>query len=180
MLFTLLAFAVLAGASLAAGARSRWLLAPVLAVLALLTVPEQKALREPLAHYWAGGPDYAAAAAVIQKYYAPGDAIVYDRNEEAGMFALGVRYYLPREAGMRDVFLARSAADRNDLLSTDCPRPERCLGTEKRIWLVVMGNEPDPLNGLPPDQASALRAHYTVSGTERPGGLTVALLRRAG
>ncbi|MFF4836194.1 glycosyltransferase family 39 protein [Streptomyces sp. NPDC001315] len=178
MLFTLPLFAVPAGAGLAAAARSRPAVASALAVLALLTLHDQRSLGERLAHYWVGGPDYAAAARTIQKYYVPGDAIVYDRDEEAGMFPLGVRYYLPRGLELRDVFLAEPAARRNDLLSTDCPQPARCLKGEKRIWLVVMGNETDPFNGLPPNQAAALRAHYTASGAERPGGLTVALLVR--
>ncbi|MFD4547762.1 glycosyltransferase family 39 protein [Streptomyces sp. NPDC058467] len=178
MLFTLPAVAVLAGAGLTAAVRSRRVLVPALAVLALLTLPEQELLRQPLGHYRTGGPEYAGAARAIERHYAPGDAIIYDRNEEAGMFALGVRYYLPREVRMRDVFLAESAAHRDDLLSTDCPKPDRCLRGEKRIWLVVKGNPRNPLNGLPPDQAAALRAHYIATGAERPGGLTVALLER--
>lgn len=178
MLFTLPAFAVLAGAGLAAAARSRAVLASALAVLALLTLPDQRSLGTPLAHYWTGGPDYAAAARTIQKYYVRGDAIVYDRDEEAGMFALGVRYYLPRDLRLRDVFLAESAAARDDLRSTDCPEPVRCLRNEKRIWLVVMGNKADPFEGLSPYQAAALRARYTASGAERHEGVTVALLVR--
>jgi mannosyltransferase len=178
MLFTVPAFAVLAGAGLATAARSRAVLASALALLGLLTLPEQRSLGQPLAHYWVGGPDYRAAARTIQKYYLPGDAIVYDRSEEAGMFSLGVRYYLPRDLRPRDVFLAESAADRDDLLATDCPEPARCLRDEQRIWLVVMGAQADPFDGLPPDQAMALRARYTASGAERPGGLTVALLER--
>ncbi|MFD7880448.1 glycosyltransferase family 39 protein [Streptomyces sp. NPDC059766] len=178
MLFTLPALAVLAGAGLVAAARTRSVIAAVLAALTLLTLPEQLALGEPLAHYWTGGPDYAAAARTIGKYYVPGDAIVYDRDEEAGMFPLGVRYYLPRDLVLRDVFLDEPAVRRDDLLSTDCPQPARCLHGEKRIWLVVMGDQSDPLDGLPPLQAAALRAHYTAYGADRPGGLTVALLLR--
>ncbi|MFC3572518.1 glycosyltransferase family 39 protein [Streptomyces yaanensis] len=178
MLFTLPAFAVLAGAGLDAGARSRRALVPALLVLGLLTLPDQNSLRQPLAHYWTGGPDYAAAARTIKRLYAPGDAIVYDRNEEAGMFALGVRRYLPRELKMRDVFLSESAAQRNDLLSTDCPKADKCVGREKRIWVVVMGKQLDPLDALPQDQAQALRAHYTETGADRPTGLTVGLLVR--
>ncbi len=177
MLFTLPAFAVLAGAGLAAAARSRRVFAAALAVLALLTAPEEKSLREPLAHYWAGGPDFAAAARTIQKYYVRGDAIVYNRKEEEAI-ALGVRYYLPRHLRLRDVFLAESPVHRNDLAAIECPQPDRCLRGEKRIWLVVAGNEMDPLNGLPPNQAAALRAHYKATGAERPSGLTVALLAR--
>ncbi|MFJ8358996.1 glycosyltransferase family 39 protein [Streptomyces sp. NPDC093984] len=177
MLFTLPAFAVLAGAGLAAAARSRLTLASVFAALALLTAQEQESMREPLAHYWSGGPDFAAAAQTIQKYYVPGDAVVYPRMEEEAI-ALGVRYYLPRDLKLRDVFLAESPTDRDDLAATECPQPARCLRGEERIWLVVRGDQTDPLNGLPAYQSAALRAHYRLSGVERPSGLAVALLER--
>ncbi|MED7826323.1 glycosyltransferase family 39 protein [Streptomyces chiangmaiensis] len=177
MLFTLPALAVLAGAGLAAATRSRPALASTLAALALFTASEQESLREPLAHYWSGGPDFAAAARTIQSYYVPGDAVVYPRKEEEAI-ALGVRYYLPRDLKLRDVFLAESPTHRNDLAATECPQPTRCLRGEKRIWLVVRGDETDPLNGLPADQSAALRTHYRLYGAERPSGLAVALLVR--
>ncbi|MEU7300494.1 glycosyltransferase family 39 protein [Streptomyces sp. NPDC007189] len=178
MLFTLPAFAVLAGAGLAAVARSRPALVSALAALAVVTAPDQQSLREPFGHYWAGGPDFAAAAHTIEKYYVPGDAIVYNRTQEEAL-SLGVAYYLPRDLRLRDVFLAESPVDRDDLAALQCPVPSACLRGEKRIWLVVSGNETDPLNGLPADQAAALRAHYRPYGAERPSGLTVALLVRA-
>jgi mannosyltransferase len=178
MLFTLPAFAVLAGAGLAAAARSRRVLVSALAVLAVVTAPDQQSLREPLGHYWAGGPDFAAAAHTIGKYYVPGDAIVYNRTQEEAL-SLGVAYYLPRNLRLRDVFLAESPVQRDDLAAVECPDPAACLRRdEQRIWLVVSGDETDPLNGLPADQATALRAHYRAYGVERPSGLTVALLVR--
>ncbi|MGW2703693.1 glycosyltransferase family 39 protein [Streptomyces sp. NPDC001340] len=175
MLFTLPAFAVLAGAGLAAAARSRLMFTSAFVALALLTAPEQASMREPLAHYWSGGPDFAAAARTIQKYYVPGDAVVYPRMEEEAI-ALGVRYYLPRDLKLRDVFLAESPVHRNDLAAAECPQPARCLRGEKRIWLVVRGDGTDPLNGLPTNQSTALRARYRLYGVERPSGLAVALL----
>ncbi|UXY21640.1 glycosyltransferase family 39 protein [Streptomyces cynarae] len=177
MLFTLPAFAVLAGAGLAAATRSRPALASVFAALAVLTAQEQASMREQFGHYWPGGPDFAAAAQTIQKYYVPGDAVAYPRREEEAI-SLGVRYYLPRALKLRDVFLAQSPTERNDLAATECPEPARCLRDEKRIWLVVRGNETDPLNALTAYQSAALRAHYTLSGVERPSGLAVALLVR--
>ncbi|GAA3367760.1 hypothetical protein GCM10020367_65540 [Streptomyces sannanensis] len=174
MLFTLPAWAVLAGAGLAAAVRFKAALAAALAVLALLTLPVQKAVRETFEHHLGLSMDFEGAARAIRKYYAPGDAVVYDRMEDSR----GVSFYLPRELSMRDVFVARSAAELHESDPVYCPRPAECVGKEKRLWLVVRGGDPDPLQGLPGPQADALRAHYTASGTERMTGLTVALLVR--
>ncbi|WMX46573.1 glycosyltransferase family 39 protein [Streptomyces roseicoloratus] len=177
LLFTLPAWAVLAGAALRT-VRPRAVLAVLLAGLALLTLPEQRALREPYAHFW-HGVDYRGAAAAIEKYHRPGDAVVYDRGDDYWrLLDAGVRHYLPDGLRPRDVFLARSAADRADLWASECPVPARCLRDEPRIWLVVPAGEADPLQALPPAQARALRAHYTATGTERLTGVTVALLVR--
>ncbi|MFI8521435.1 glycosyltransferase family 39 protein [Streptomyces sp. NPDC085481] len=179
LLFTLPAWAVLAGAALR-GVRPRAVVAVLLAGLGLLTLPEQGTLREPYAHFWQG-VDYRGAAATIRNYHRPGDAVIYDRGEDHWrLLDAGVRHYLPRELHPRDVFLARSAADRADLWASECPDPARCLRAEPRIWLVVPSGEGDPLNALPAAQARALRAHYTATGTERLTGVTVALLIRKG
>ncbi|MFF6778520.1 glycosyltransferase family 39 protein [Streptomyces sp. NPDC012637] len=177
LLFTLPAWAVLAGIGLRS-VRPRAVVAVLLAVLALLTLPEQRSLREPYAHFW-HGVDYRGAAATIEKYHRPGDAVVYDRGDDYWrLLDAGVRHYLPDELRPRDVFLARSAADRADLWATECPDPARCLRGEPRIWLVVPADDADPLQALPPAQARALRARYTATGTERLTGVTVALLVR--
>ncbi|MFD9033494.1 glycosyltransferase family 39 protein [Streptomyces sp. NPDC059567] len=177
LLFTLPAWAVLAGAALAA-LRSRAVLAVALVAVAVLSLPEQRSVRETYAHFW-HGVDYKGAAETIAKYHRPGDAVVYDRGEDYWrLLDLGVRHYLPDELRPRDVFLARSAADRADLWSSECPDPAACLGSETRIWLVVPDGAADPLDALPAPQARALRKHYTATGTERLTGVTVALLVR--
>ncbi|MFI8827725.1 glycosyltransferase family 39 protein [Streptomyces sp. NPDC053431] len=177
LLFTLPAWAVLAGAGLR-GLRARSAVAVALAGLALLTLPDQRWLREPYAHFW-HGVDYRGAAATIRKYHRPGDAVVYERGDAYWrLLDAGVRHYLPPELRPRDVFLARSAAARADLWPTECPDPARCLGGEPRLWLVVQAGEDDPLNTLPAAQAAALRARYTSTGTERLTGVRVALLVR--
>jgi mannosyltransferase len=178
LLFPLSAWAVLAGAGLTA-VRSRAAVAAALVVLALLTLPEQQGVRKPYAHFWEG-LDYAGAARTIQKAHRPGDAVVYDRGDDAGRrLDVGVRFYLPRDLQLRDVFRSASAAERNGLWSAECPDPAACVRDERRIWLVVAGNAPDPLRwGLPSDQSQALRARYTATGTEHLAGLTVTLLQR--
>ncbi|MBT2392794.1 glycosyltransferase family 39 protein [Streptomyces sp. ISL-1] len=178
LLFTLPAWAVLAGAGLTA-VRSRAAVAGALVVLAVLTLPDQQGMRKPYGHFW-DGLDYAGAARTIQQAHRPGDAVVYDRGDDAGRrLDVGVRFYLPRDLQLRDVFLSASAAERNDLWSAECPDPAACLRGERRIWLVVAGNGPNPLRwGLSRDQAEALSARYTVRETEHLTGLTVTLLQR--
>jgi mannosyltransferase len=176
LLFTLPAWAVLAGAGLSA-VRSRAAVAAALVVLALLTLPEQQGVRKPYGHFWEG-LDYAGAARTIQKSHQPGDAVVYDRGDDYWrMLDVGVRFYLPRDLQLRDVFRSASAAERSDLWSAECPDAAACVRDERRIWLVQAGNGP-ALWGLPKDQAQALRARYTATRTERLTGLTVTLLRR--
>ncbi|WP_308354905.1 glycosyltransferase family 39 protein [Streptomyces sp. Je 1-79] len=177
LLFTLPAWTVLAGAGLR-GTRSRGVIAAVLVALAVLTLPEQQAVRRPFAHFWQG-IDYEGAARTIEKYHRPGDAVAYDRGDDYWrMLDVGVRFYLRDELRPRDVFLSTAAADRADLWSTECPDPTACLKDERRIWLVVAGDAADPLDALPAAQARALRARYTATGTERLTGVTVALLVR--
>ncbi|MEU4271000.1 glycosyltransferase family 39 protein [Streptomyces sp. NPDC026092] len=180
LLFTLPAWAVLAGAGLAglAGPRSRGVVAAVLVALVVLTLPDQEAVRRPYAHFW-HGIDYEGAARTIEKYHRPGDAVAFDRGDDYWrMLDVGVRFYLRDELRPRDVFLATSSADRADLWSTECPDPVACLKAEQRIWLVVAGDAADPFDALPAEQARALRARYTATGTERLTGVTVALLVR--
>ncbi|MGW7286281.1 glycosyltransferase family 39 protein [Streptomyces sp. NPDC054847] len=173
MLFVLPAWAVLAGAALAAAPSAKFT-AAAMVVLAVLTLPDHEPIRETGGHS-RQAVDYEGAARVIEEHYLRGDAVIYDRAEER-MLGVGVHFYLPRELRMRDVFLAESAADRSDLSSADCPVPARCLGNERRVWLVVFGNMPDPLQGLTDAQERALRAQYTVSGTKWLNGLNVSLL----
>lgn len=174
-LFTVPAWAVLAGAGLAGATRSRRAAAAVLAVVALLVLPDQRRVRSPFEHDVPHAADYAGAARTIEKYYRPGDAVVYVRGAP-WMLDQGVRYYLKSGVDPREVFLARSAADNDELFPVYCPQPVRCLAGETRVWVVVPGNDPDVLRQVPPPQAQALRARFTAFGTESLSGLTVGLL----
>ncbi|WP_405891001.1 glycosyltransferase family 39 protein [Streptomyces sp. NBC_00133] len=175
LLFTLPAWVMLAGAGLVA-ARSRAVVAAALVVLAVLTVREQQALRKPFAHF-SSGLDYPGAALTIEKFYQPGDAVIYDRGDDSWrMLDVGVRFYLPDDLRMHDVFLAESSADRDDLRPTECGDPGACLRGDKRVWLVVSGNWGDPFRELPDDQERALRARYTAYGSAHVTGITVTLL----
>ncbi|MGI5400534.1 glycosyltransferase family 39 protein [Streptomyces sp. CA-135486] len=175
LLFTLPAWVMLAGAGLVA-ARSRAAVSAVLVVLAVLTLHEQQTLRKPFAHF-NSGLDYRGAARTIEKYYRPGDAVVYDRGDDSWrMLDAGVRFYLPDDQRLHDVFLDESSADRDDLRPTECQDAGACLRGDKRVWLVVSGNWGDPFRELPDDQEQALRARYTEYGSEHVTGITVTLL----
>ncbi len=177
LLFTLPAWALLAGAGLAATIRSWKAGAALLAMLAVLTLPDQRQMRQPFEHDAPVPLDYAAAADVISRLHQPGDAVVYDR-ENTWKLDGGVQYYLPRDLKMRDVFLAKTPAAINQLYALQCPDPVRCLGDAQRIWLVTQGADPDPLDAIALDQANALRTRYKASMSESMTGMTVTLLTR--
>ncbi|WBB69024.1 glycosyltransferase family 39 protein [Micromonospora sp. WMMD812] len=186
LLFVLPAWAVLAGAGVAALRRVP-LVAAALVVVAALAVPGQQALRAEFSHGWYTYPQarafqplsYSEAARLIAAEYQPGDGMA------AGgpwwwMHDPGVRYYLPKDITPRNVFQARSAADRAELFGADCPEPARCLRDEPRIWVVLPKVTDEPLTGLPRKQSAALAERYDVVRVEHPRGLTVALLQRKG
>ncbi|MCX5607337.1 MULTISPECIES: glycosyltransferase family 39 protein [unclassified Streptomyces] len=178
VMFTVPAWAVLAGAGLAAVTRPSWRPVAVgLAVLAVLVLPDQRTMRGTFQHDVPHGADYAGAARTIEKYYRPGDAVVYVRGAP-WMLDQGVRYYLRRDLKLPEVFLAESAVEKNELYPAHCAQPAKCLKGEGRIWVVVPGTGPDALDAVPVHQARALSAKYTTYGTERVSGLTVALLQR--
>ncbi|MEU9146306.1 glycosyltransferase family 39 protein [Streptomyces sp. NPDC048349] len=158
--------------------RRSWLPVVVgLAVLGLLVLPDQRRVRGPFEHDVPHAADYAGAARTIEKYYRPGDAVVYVRGAP-WMLDQGVRYYLQRDLKLPEVFLAKTAAEHDELYPVHCTQPAACLKGESRIWVVVPGNGPDSLDAVPGQQARALRAKYTTYGSEQLSGLTVTLLQR--
>ncbi|MFG3556015.1 glycosyltransferase family 39 protein [Micromonospora sp. NPDC047557] len=186
LLFLVPAWAVLAGAGVAALRRAP-LVAVGLVVLAALSVPGQLALRGEYSHGWYTYPQerafkplsYSEAARVIEAGYQPGDGLV------AGgpwwwMHEPGVRYYLPADVSPRNVFQQRSAAQRNELFGADCADPARCLRDEPRLWVLLPTVTDAPLTGLPKKQSAVLAQRYDVVRVTHVTGLTVALLQRRG
>ncbi|MBE8469829.1 glycosyltransferase family 39 protein [Streptomyces justiciae] len=178
VLFTLPAWALLAGSGLASARRSWKAGAAVVVALALLALPDQRQLRQPFEHNAPVPLDYAAAARVIERLHQPGDAVVYDRFDSWQLDG-GVRYYLPRELRLRDVFLTRTPAEIDDLYAVQCAVPDRCVAGEPRIWLLTQGTD-FPFNAIDPAQAGALRSRYTISRSTPVTGMTVSLLERVG
>jgi mannosyltransferase len=178
VLFTLPAWVLLAGAGLARVCRSWKATAALLAALAVLALPDQKQMRQPFEHDVPVPLDYAAAAEVIASGYRPGDAVIYDRANTWKLDG-GVQYYLPSDLKMRDVFLARTPAEINELYPLQCSVPVQCLKDERRIWLVTQGTD-FPFNAVDPGESMALQSRYTVSMSRPVTGMTVSLLVRGG
>ncbi|MFE7870980.1 glycosyltransferase family 39 protein [Micromonospora humida] len=158
----------------------------VVALAALLGLPDQAAVRH--SHGWprSATVDYRGAAAVIAAGQRPGDAVLYAPRDGWLFLDLGIDYHLPRIAGdraadgprPRDVLVAQGRRDRADLWVRECDRPAGCLAGVDRVWLVVAGRHDDPLATVPGGKGDALRAGFTVEQVHPRPGVTVALLAR--
>jgi mannosyltransferase len=114
---------------------------------------------------------------IIAAYQRPGDGIVYAPRDGWAFLDLATAYYLPADRP-RDVLLAEDQVRRADLWATECVRPEPCLASVDRLWLLVRGEHVDPLAGVPRSRADPLRAAFRTDGRWTVPGLTVALLTR--
>ncbi|WAL72267.1 glycosyltransferase family 39 protein [Kitasatospora sp. YST-16] len=192
VLFTVAPFVVLAGAGIAA-LRPRALGALVLAVIALLALPDQRFMRTVGSHDWFTYPalppyglsthtvDFRGAAAVLEKGYRPGDGVVYLHDPlDWRSVNYGVGYELPRSMKMRDVFVQQSAVARNDIWSVSCPEPAKCLGPEPRLWVVTLGvDQSNPFPTIPQAQVDAITGAYRVAEVHRLADMTVTLVVKA-
>ncbi|GAA1274909.1 hypothetical protein GCM10009665_72810 [Kitasatospora nipponensis] len=175
LLFTLPAWAVLAGAGLTA-LRPRVLVALGLIGTAWLGLQDQQNLRVRTAHEWS---DEKGAAHIIAKGYQPGDAVVPVRGDAAYMmldFALD--YYLPKNVEPKDVFAEKTAAQRHDLFAQECQQPESCAAGTKRVWVVTYGSTDDPYKGLSAAEVKVLTSEFHQDEVKHVQGLTVTLLER--
>jgi mannosyltransferase len=186
LMFTLPAWSLVAGAGIAALRPAATVAG--LVVLAVLGIPDQRALRAPDAHDWWSYPSapasapfsYAGAAAVIAQDYRPGDGLVPVRDVDAYyMIDTGLRYTLPADVRPRDVFAAHTGIELGEFFTQDTTDPQAALGNEQRLWLVRSGQPADPLENLSPGKAQVLRDNFVVTRVVHPSGMaTVALLER--
>ncbi|GAB3969885.1 hypothetical protein GCM10027615_25060 [Plantactinospora veratri] len=144
----------------------------------LLGAPDQAALRRTHESPRSAPVDYPAALRVIAAHQRPGDGIVYAPRDGWAFLDLATAYYLGADRP-RDVLLVAGQIRRADFWATECPEPERCLGTVDRLWLLAWGTHPDPLNQLPESHADHLRTRFRPARTWTVPGLTVTLLRPA-
>jgi len=183
LFFVLPAAALLAGAGLAT-LRLRYLV-PVTMALAVVVTPGQRAMHAPLSHanylypekLWFTPRDYRGAADIVAGDYRPTDGIVYGEGWSIWWeTSVGVDYYLPKGDHPQQLFVGRTARERNDLWFTFCSDPAACLGHHPRLWLVAINHITNPFSNVPANPGSVLRAHYVVSSRRTVSGLTVFLL----
>ncbi|MEH1012858.1 glycosyltransferase family 39 protein [Micromonospora sp. CPCC 206060] len=150
----------------------------VVAVTALLGVPEQLALRRT--HEWprTAPVDYAGAARIIADGQRPGDAVVYSPRDGWRFLDLAMAYHLRGRPQPRDALLVRDQAARGDLWVDECADPAPCLAGHDRVWLLVAGTPADPPGAVTGARGAALRTGYRTERSWRVPGLTVALLTR--
>ncbi|MEV7214835.1 glycosyltransferase family 39 protein [Kitasatospora cineracea] len=188
LLFTLPAWAVLAGAGLAA-LRPRALTAIGLAAVLVLGAHDQRVVRQRYAHTaWDG----AAAAKVIADGYRPGDGVAPQRYGNAIFTAVptALDLYLPARVRLDDVFVERSAVELGELYPQLCADPAACLDGVQRVWVVTVlpdedtapGRAPvahdDPFEGFDPAQAEALRRAFPKSTVTHRHNVLITLMER--
>ncbi|MFJ6198154.1 glycosyltransferase family 39 protein [Micromonospora sp. NPDC092111] len=172
LLFTVPAWATL-GAVALARARARWS-AGVLAAIVLIGVPAQVAVRGPDGHQQAT----RQLAEIIERRLRPGDGVVYGSADPGGDGAGRnvLARYLPADRRPSDVFAAGPArvdgplpvAERTDLAT--------CLRGVRRLWVIRLGDQADPVRAIGAAKERALRSGYQVAQVWRPTGFTLALL----
>jgi mannosyltransferase len=177
LLFTLPAWTVLAGAG-AAALRPRALAPAAVVLVMLVSVHDQRAIREPYARTnW----DAKAAAAVIAKDYRPGDGVVPLRDQLAFMQVdVALKLYLPAQDTLKDVLITKDANTRGDLYATECPDPAACLAAANapRVWVVTQGWTDTPFKGFSDEKVKALKAAYPKQTSTAVPGMVITLMER--
>ncbi|MFB7944667.1 glycosyltransferase family 39 protein [Kitasatospora phosalacinea] len=178
LLFTVPAWCVLAAAAITALRPRVWMALVFLLGTGYLGMETQEHLRISISHEYS---DERGAARAIADGYRPGDGILPVRGKQAWMMMdLALDYYLPDDVQPRDVFVAKTAIDRNDLFAKECPDPAACLGDTQRIWMVTYAfeNKGNLYEGLPAAQAALLKSEFTPVEVTKVRQMTVTLLQR--
>jgi mannosyltransferase len=169
------------------------IVAVLVAVVGLLGIHDQLAIRQNEAHNLAlypemaanGEPvDYQAAAAVIGANERPGDGIVYQTSDlNHYQVDTAMAYYLRGKLPM-PVFQAQTQVEANSLQPTECEDLAPCITGTPRLWVVFVDHlAPDPFSALPsvgPYNVSEggylTILGYQVQSMWQENGITVALL----
>ncbi|MCC9310542.1 glycosyltransferase family 39 protein [Kitasatospora sp. RB6PN24] len=175
LLFTVPAWAVLAGAGLTA-LRPRALIAIGLVGTAWIGLQDQQHLRERNSHELA---DERGAARIIAQGYRPGDGMAPVRGDQSYMMLnFAIEYYLPRSVQPKDVFAEESPVQHKDLYAVECPQPAACAAGVPRIWVVDYTDPDQPFKGFSKAQQQVLETEYTKVESKHVSGITVTLLQR--
>jgi mannosyltransferase len=178
VLFVLAPIALLAATALARTSRGAAFSGRAVVVLGLVVVtawPAQVALRGPATHH---GPSFRQLAGIISDNLRPGDGIVYGGPSNWSLRA-GVDYYLAGKPAPADLLLDRPAAEVGKLGAQECADTAACVGSTRRIWLVRLYKQTDPLASAGP-VAPILRSNYQSVRVWQITKGTVALYERNG
>ncbi|MEV4558586.1 glycosyltransferase family 39 protein [Kitasatospora sp. NPDC049285] len=125
--------------------------------------------------------DFEGAADLILAGHQPGDAMVaVSADYWWAMVGPSLNYYLrDAKSAPAQVFVYRTAIERDDLFPLETPTPQTAFGNHQRLWLINVDSGPDIYQGFTPQQTSAFKSTFTIARTERVTGLTVSLLVRS-
>jgi mannosyltransferase len=171
VLFALAPIALLAATAVA---RAPVRAVVVLGLVVVMAWPAQVQVRGPATHH---GPSFRQIAGIISRELRPGDGIVYGGPSTWSLRA-GVDYYLAGKPAPRDLLLVRPAAEVGQLGAQQCADTAACVGDTRRIWLIRLFQQRDPLAQAGPI-APILRSDYHSVRVWRITKGTVALYERS-
>lgn len=158
-----------------AGLRTPYAVTVVL-VVGLVGLPSQDEMRRRHS-----GFDYPRAAAMVEVYARPGDAIVYAHRGGWQFSDTALRYYLGDDLP-RDVLLRSGQVENESLWATTCPAPDACLAGTDRVWVLSADNLETGRRAGETDQLTDAERHalapFTRLMSTRVDGFTLALFER--
>lgn len=174
VLYTIVGWALLVGLLLA----KRGLLAAIaaMAALAVLSLPGQAEVRTPAYRY----QDTKAVVALIERDFQPGDGIVYGLKDRGpGVLNRDViAHYLPANRRPTDLLVDRPMRTDGWMVASEHQDVATRLGETPRVWVLRLGEYPDPLDDLDGSKKDVLKERYDVADSWWTTGYTVALLTR--
>jgi mannosyltransferase len=172
LLFTTPAWALLAGTALGRTRLVRGVTA--VALVAAVGVTAQMSVRKPDGHLQAT----REAAALIAAQMKPGDGIVYGSQDRAASDRVGrdlVAHYIPADRRPADLLQVVPQRTGGRVSAVECTNVARCLRNVRRVWVLRLGHQSDPLQDLGGTKGVVVGSRYYVSQVWYPHGLTVAL-----
>jgi mannosyltransferase len=184
MLFTLPAFALLAGAGLAT--LNKRVAAAGLVVIAMLGVQDQRLLRWIGAHDQWTYPEfannavlYSDMATIIADNQKPGDGIVFVDRTSYWLLDIGLQYHLRGQPQPKDVLVEQSSVDRGDFWPIECTFPAECLAGTNRLFVVGINlANPDIFVDMESAKKAILLSDFTIEREWDKSGIGIVLMQR--
>lgn len=173
LLFTLPAWALLAASALGR-TRLIWTIVVIVGVAGLAVAPHLE-IRSSDGH----GEDTRQLAALIAGQEQQGDGVVYGQADVGGQWVGRdtVAHYVPPARRPKDVLMVRPQRTNGQFAAQECADVATCVNNTKRIWVVRLGYQHDPLHGLDGAKEDVLRQRYDVAQVWHLNGFTLALTR---